>query len=111
MESILTSIKKMLGITADYTHFDEDIVMHINSVFMILNQLGVGPADGFYIEDYTTVWTDYIDDPSRLQMIKSYMYMKVKLLFDPPASSTVMNCIEDQIREFEWRLNIAVDPE
>lgn len=110
MESILTSIKKMLGITADYTHFDEDIIMHINSVFMILNQLGVGPSDGFYIEDYTTVWADYIDDPSRLQMIKSYMYMKVKLLFDPPASSTVMKCIEDQIREFEWRLNVAVDP-
>ena len=111
MESILTSIKKLLGITADYTHFDDDIIMHINSVFMILNQLGVGPSEGFYIEDRSTTWSDYIDDPSRLQMIKSYMYMKVKLMFDPPASSTVTKCIEDNIREFEWRLNVAVDPE
>lgn len=110
MESILTSIKKMLGITAEYDHFDPDIIMHINSVFMILNQLGVGPAEGFYIEDHSTTWSDYLDDLSQLQMIKSYMFMKVKLLFDPPASSSVMKCIEDNIREFEWRLNVAVDP-
>ena len=110
MESILTSIKKMLGITAEYDHFDPDIIMHINSVFMILNQLGVGPEEGFYIEDHSATWDDYLDDPGKLQMIKSYMHMKVKLLFDPPASSSVMKCIEDNIREFEWRLNVAVDP-
>lgn len=110
MESILTSIKKMLGITAEYEHFDPDIIMHINSVFMILNQLGVGPRDCFYIEDRSETWSDFLEDPSQLQMIKSYMHLKVKLLFDPPASSSVMKCIEDQIAEFEWRLNVAVDP-
>lgn len=110
MESILTSIKKLLGITKDYKHFDDDLIMHINSVFMVLNQLGVGPSEGFYIEDDSAYWTDYVSDPAQLQAIKSYMHLKVKLLFDPPASSAVMECMKQMINEFEWRLNVAVDP-
>lgn len=109
MDSILTSIKKLLGITEDYTHFDTDIIMHINSVFSILTQLGVGPPEGFYIQDKTTVWDEYITDPNKIEMVKSYMYLKVRLLFDPPSSSSVIEAFNKQISEFEWRLNVAVE--
>lgn len=102
-ESILTSIKKLLGITPDYEHFDADIVMHINSVFMILMQLGIGPADGFHISDSNSVWSDFLSDATWLESVKSYVYMRVKLLFDPPQNGTLMNSIEKQIDEFEWR--------
>ena len=104
-ESILTSIKKLMGIPEDYTHYDADIIMHINSVFMILNQLGVGPSDGFSITDKTSVWSDFISDNKNLEAVKSYMYMKVRLLFDPPLSSAVMECMNRMIGELEWRLN------
>lgn len=112
MESILTSIKKMLGIDEEYTHFDADIIMHINSVLMILTQLGVGPAEGFIIEDDTSTWVDFIPEVSvaQLHAVKSYIYMKVKLIFDPPLSSSVIESMNRQIAEFEWRLNVAVDP-
>lgn len=110
MESILTSVKKMLGITEEYDHFDPDIIMHINSVFMILTQLGVGPEDGFFIEDDTATWFDFTKSANKLHMVKSYMYLKVRLLFDPPASSVVTECMKKMIDEFEWRLNVAVDP-
>lgn len=110
MDSILTSIKKLLGITEEYTHFDADIIMHINSVFMILQQLGVGPSEGFYIEDKSVFWEDYLEDPTQLQMVKSYMGMKVRLLFDPPSNGTIINSMNQLINEFEWRLNVAVDP-
>lgn len=111
MESILESVKKMLGITSEYTHFDPDIIMHINSVFMILNQLGIGPTEGFAIEDKNATWEDYLeDDLTKLQMVKSYMGLKVRLLFDPPTSSAHMTAITQSISEFEWRLNVAVDP-
>lgn len=108
--SILTSVKKMLGIAEDYTHFDQDIIIHINSVFMILTQLGVGPSDGFFIEDEEMEWKDYNSDSSELQAVKTYMYMKVRLMFDPPASSVVMECMKQMISELEWRLNVSVDP-
>lgn len=111
MESILTSIKKLLGIDEDYEHFDADIIMHINSVFMILQQLGVGPSDGFYIEDELTTWEDYIGDDKKLGTVKSFMYLKVKLLFDPPTSSTAVESIKHMINEFEWRINVAVENE
>lgn len=112
MESILTSIKKMLGIDEEYTHFDADIIMHINSVLMILTQLGVGPAEGFVIEDDTSTWVDFIPEANAAQLhaVKSYIYMKVKLIFDPPLSSAVIDSMNRQIAEFEWRLNVAVDP-
>ena len=107
--SILTSIKKMLGVAEDYTEFDEDITTHINSVFLNLTQLGVGPEEGFMIEDDTSVWEDFINDSIRLQAVKTYMYLKVKLLFDPPLSSSVTESFTRMIAELEWRLNVAVD--
>lgn len=112
MESILTSIKKMLGIDEEYTHFDADIIMHINSVLMILTQLGVGPAEGFMIEDDTSTWDNFVPEVNAAQLhaIKSYIFMKVKLIFDPPLSSAVIDSMNRQIAEFEWRLNVAVDP-
>ena len=104
-ESILTSIKKLLGIPEDYEHYDADIIMHINSVFMILNQLGVGPSNGFSITDKTAVWSNFVSDNNNLEAVKSYVYMKVRLLFDPPLSSAVMECMNRMISELEWRLN------
>ena len=109
MESILISIKKLLGIEEEYTQFDNDIIMHINSVFLNLTQLGVGPAEGFLIEDDTATWEDFIGDSNQLQAVKSYMYLKVKLLFDPPLSSSVIESMNRMIAELEWRLNVAVD--
>nr|DAQ20081.1 MAG TPA: hypothetical protein [Caudoviricetes sp.] len=110
ISSILTSIKKLLGIAEEYTHFDSDIIMHINSVFMILSQLGVGPDGGFHIEDDTTEWTEYLQDTSLLNTVKSYMYLKVKLLFDPPISSAAIDSMNRIISEFEWRISVSVDP-
>lgn len=109
MESILTSIKKLLGIEEEYTQFDNDIIMHINSVLLNLTQLGVGPAEGFLIEDDTATWEDFIGDSNQLQAVKSYMYLKVKLLFDPPLSSSVIESMNRMTSELEWRLNVAVD--
>lgn len=109
MESILTSIKKLLGIAEEYEHFDPDIIMHINSVFMILTQLGVGPPEGFFIEDETSTWSDFIEDSVKIEAVKSYVYMKVKLMFDPPLSGTVTESMNRMISELEWRLNVAVD--
>ena len=108
-ESILTSIKKLLGMTADYTHFDTDIIIHINAVFMTLHQLGVGPEEGFKIEDNTTVWEDYIEEDDNLEAVKTYIYLKVKLVFDPPLNSAVMEANKQMIQELEWRLNVQAE--
>ena len=108
-ESILTSVKKMLGITEEYTHFDADIIMHINSVFVILYQMGVGPSDCFSISDKSATWTDF-GDGAETAMVKSYLFQKVKLIFDPPQASAVIEAMNRQISEMEWRLNVAVDP-
>lgn len=110
-ESILTSIKKLLGIDENYTHFDADIIMHINSVFSILTQMGVGPANGFSISGKDDTWSAFITDkPNIFSLVKSYVYMKVRLLFDPPLSSAAIESINRQISEFEWRLFVAADP-
>lgn len=111
MESILISIKKLLGIPNDYTQFDDDIIMHINSVLLNLTQLGVGPETGFSIEDDSAEWTDFVDieNNAQLHAIKTYIYLKVKLLFDPPLSSSVTDAMNNQIAELEWRLNAAVE--
>ena len=106
MDNILSSIKKLLGIPTEETAFDNDIIMHINSVFMILNQLGIGPTDGFTISDDYALWSDFIPDGQNLELVKSYMYMKVRLMFDPPSSSAVLSAMEKSISEFEWRLNV-----
>jgi len=110
MDSILLSIKKLLGIAEDYTIFDSDIIIHINSAFMILKQLGVGPEEGFSITDSTSVWTDFIADIDKINLVKSYIYLKVRLLFDPPQSGIAVDSLKNQISEFEWRLNVEVDP-
>ena len=109
MESILTSIKKLLGISEDYTQFDSDLIMHINTVFLNLTQLGVGPEEGFSIQNENDSWSDFIDNNAQLQAVKSYMYLKVKLLFDPPLSSSVIESMNRMISELEFRLNVAVD--
>lgn len=108
-ESILTSIKKMLGITEEYTHFDQDLIIHINTVLMILTQLGVGPAGGFSIKDEHETWSDFVSENEKLEAVKSYVYLKVRLLFDPPLSSAVTESINKMINELEWRLNVAAD--
>ena len=110
MESILTSIKKMLGIAEEYIHFDGDLIIHINSVLSILTQIGVGSSEGFSIEDKTAAWTDFIPESSKLEFVKSYTYMKVKLLFDPPLSSAVIESMNRMISELEWRIQVAADP-
>ena len=110
MESILTSIKKLLGIAEEYTQFDADIIMHINSVFTTLTQLGVGPSEGFYIEDDSAEWSDYISDMTKLQAVKTYMYLKVRLVFDPTSlGSATLAAYERQIQELEWRLNVIAE--
>lgn len=109
MESILNSIKKLLGIMEEDEHFDQDIIMHINSAFMILNQLGVGPEEVFTIQDASDSWSDFIHGSQNIESVKTYVYLKVRLLFDPPASSSVMDAMNRSISEFEWRLNVAAD--
>lgn len=109
MDSILTSIKKMIGIEESYEHFDPDIIMHINSAFMILTQLGVGPAEGFFIEDETSVWSDFLPTTPKLESVKTYIHLRVRLLFDPPSSSALIESINRSISELEWRLNVAAE--
>lgn len=110
MESILTSIKKMLGIVEEYDHFDPDIIMHINSVFGILTQIGVGPAGGFRIEGNDAEWSEYLEDNTLLEMVKTYMGMRVRLMFDPPQNSAVIESTNRLISELEWRISVTVDP-
>lgn len=110
MDSILTSVKKLLGITEECKHFDTDIIVHINSVFLTLQQLGVGPAKGFSISDEYATWDLYLpeDNPS-FEAVKSYIYLKVRLLFDPPSSSAVMESMKNMANELEWRLNVEAE--
>lgn len=108
-ESILISIKKLLGIIKDDKNFDTDIIIHINTVFTILNQMGVGPEDGFRIKDDTTKWNEYILDDKKLDDVITYIYLKVKLIFDPPLNGTVINAIKESISELEWRLNFHAE--
>ena len=105
MDSILNSVKKVLGIEADDTSFDEDILMHTNSAFATLNQLGVGPADGFMIEDDVATWDTFLGTDLRLNNVKSYIYLSVRLIFDPPATSFTITALKDQLKELEWRVN------
>lgn len=108
--SILTSIKKMLGIEEVDTNFDLEILININSIFMTLNQIGIGPETGFSIVDKTALWTTYFGAVTDIEAVKTYMYLKVRLLFDPPSSAFVLEAMERQIAEFEWRLMVRVDP-
>lgn len=109
-ESILTSIKKMLGLTEEDKTFDQDVIIHINSVFTTLMQLGVGPSKGFYIEDDIAEWSDFVSDLSQLQAVKTYMFLKVKILFDPNSiGASTLAAYERQISEYEWRLNMTAE--
>lgn len=110
-ESILNSIKKLLGIAPDYTQFDTDLILHINSVFMILHQLGIGPVDGFRISGSEETWNDYISEDDNLDAIKTYMHLKVKVVFDPPLNASVMESHKQLISELEWRLNVQREEE
>ena len=109
MDSILTSVKKMLGIAEEYEAFDQDIIMHVNSAFSTLNQIGAGPDEGFSIEDSTKQWADYSDNQKLINMIKPYVYRKVRVAFDPPTNSTAVDSIKQAIAEDEWRINLEVD--
>lgn len=109
MSSILTDVKKMIGPSEIYDHFNNDLIIHINSVFNILQQMGVGPKEGFSITGDTETWEDYessIEEKNLIQMVKSYMYLKVRMMFDPPTGS-VLTYYQEQIKEYEWRLSIA----
>lgn len=109
MDSILTSIKKLLGIAEEYTQFDGDIIFHINTVFMTLFQMGVGPDIPFIIEDDSSYWEDFSSDVETMAAVKSYVFMKVRLLFDPPTNGTLLDSLKQLIDEYEWRLNVLKD--
>ena len=108
-ESILVYVKKLLGIQNDYTHFDPDIIYGINAAFAILTQLGVGPESGFSISDDSKTWNEFITDKLQLSMIKPYVYLKTRMLFDPPTSSVLTDSINKTISEYEYRLYVASD--
>ena len=110
MDSILNSIKKMLGPGETYNHFDPEIIMHINSALFVLKQLGVGPSKGFRISDPSATWEDFLGESEELEAVKTYVYMKVRLVFDPPQNSAHINALKEGISEFEARLNYEVDP-
>lgn len=103
-ESILDSVKKLIGTPVDDTSFDADIILHINSVFMVLNQLGIGPVNGYTITDKTPKWSDYVAETANLQGLKTYMVLRVKALFDPSSTSFTQDAFQRQVAEFEWRL-------
>lgn len=109
-ESILISVKKLLGLAPENLDFDTDILIHINSVLAILQQLGIGPKEGFYVDDANAVWEDFLgDDALHLSMVRTYMGAKVRMLFDPPVSSAVMDSLNRVCSEFEWRANVAAE--
>lgn len=110
MESILTSVKKLLGIAEECVDFDADIIMYVNSVFMILTQMGVGPKKGFFISDKRTAWDQFIADPAKAEAVKVYVAVKVRLLgFDVPQSSATKEALQNTASEMEWRLNVEHD--
>ncbi len=105
--SILTSTKKILGLAANYTAFDHDVITHINTAFSTLTQLGVGPASGFRIQDASAVWSDFLGtSDTELDAVQSYVYLRVRFLFDPPTTSYLVGAYEKQLVELEWRLNV-----
>lgn len=109
-ESILISIKKLIGIEPDYMHFDNDLIIHINSVLSVLYQLGIGKK-AFSITDSTATWADFLgEDSANLNDVKTYVVLRVRLMFDPPTSSSVIEAFNQIIKELEWRINVTVDP-
>ena len=106
-DRILPTIKKLLGLAESYEAFDVDVMLHINSAFGTLTQLGIGPVEGFMIEDAEAVWSTFLGDDLRLNSVKTYVYFRVRMIFDPPATSFVIEALTKQIQELEWRLNVV----
>lgn len=109
MNSILDEIKKMLGLASDYTAFDSDVVIHVNTAIMALQQMGVGISDPFYISGKQEVWDDFLDGREDLEAVKTYIYLRVRMAFDPPTSSAVIDSMNRTMNELEWRLNVRAD--
>lgn len=108
--SILNSVKKMIGIMPEYTDYDDTIIMHINSILMNLNTMGIGPDNYFSISDNTATWDDFITGNSQdLEAIKTYVGIKVRLIFDPPSNSFVVDSLSKQLAEIEYRLYVMAD--
>ena len=108
-DSILDSIKKLIGPGTEHNFFDADLIMHINSAFMILCQIGLGGIHPFTISDNTAKWSDFIYEEAFFRSVVDYVYLRVKLIFDPPTSSFTLNAYNDQLRELEWRLNVMAE--
>ena len=108
-DSILDLTKKALGLDAEYDVFDMDIIMFINNAFSTLHQVGLGKSDGFFITDNTQTWPDFLGGRNDLEMAKTYVYMKTRMLFDPPPTSYLVTAYEKMILETEWRISVAVD--
>lgn len=109
--SILTNVKKVLGIAESYTAFDEDVLMHINATFSVLQQLGIGPIEGFMVHDEDDEWEDFDAPTVQLNLVKTYVFLKVRILFDPPTTSYLIDAATKQIDQFEWRLNVMRENE
>lgn len=109
-DSILVTIRKLVCGDPYANHFDTDLLVHINACFSVLNQLGVGPEKGFVVTDETQNWDDYTADSTVLNLVKTYITLKVRLIFDPPLTSSVLEAMNKEISQLEWRLNVAVDP-
>lgn len=106
-DRILPNIKKLLNLAESYEAFDTDVMLHINSAFGTLSQIGIGPAEGFMIEDAEAVWATFLGDDPRLNSVKTYVYLRVRMVFDPPSTSFVIDALTKQIQELEWRLNVV----
>lgn len=109
-ESILKTIKQLIGCPDDFEQFDLDLAIHINSAFAALTQLGVGPKEGYRITSPDNVWSEFEEDTQKSSLIKDYVYIKTRLLFDPPTSSALMDSLKEQLKEMEWRLYIMYYP-
>lgn len=111
MDSILTHIKKLVGVEEEYTQFDVDIITGINTAFMTLNQIGIGPEEGFSIQDATETWNDFIGDRKNLEAVKTFVHKTVQLAFDPPQNSFLVDAINKQLAELVWRLSVQAEPQ
>ena len=109
-ESILKTIKQLIGCPDDFEQFDLDLIVHINSAFATLTQLGVGPKEGYRITGADNAWSEFEDNVQKLSLIKDYVYIKTRLLFDPPTSGSLMDSLKEQLKEMEWRLYMLYDP-
>ena len=110
MTKILDTIRKLVGAGDTAGPFDSDLLIHINSAFSVLNQIGAGPEEGFICDD-TSAWSEFLPISKKLEMVKTYVYLKVRLIFDPPASSAAVDAMSRQVTEYEERILIAVDPD